>query len=172
MKINLFLIIFLAAVINAKAQDVFTVSPTLHFNFGNGDKIHCSYGFEVAYWHLDDFYHSVDCGMEFQHKKLRVYTEVQTGVWFTGISMGPVIEFSKLGDGTHLGFQGSIWASNVAGIDYRRRWINGRKDHAFGLMVNKYPVPLPELNLKYDTQSSSDYHHHESEHHHHHHDWD
>jgi hypothetical protein len=171
MKIKLLtIVVFLAFHTIGNAQDLFTVSPTLHINFGNGDRVHCSYGFEVAYWHLDDFYHSVDCGLEFQHKKIRLYGEVQTGVWFTGISLGPVIEFSRLGDGTHGGFQGSIWTSNVVGIDYRRRWINGRSDHAFGLMLNKYPIPLPEIDLgKYQADTNSQ---NNGTVEHHHSDWD
>jgi hypothetical protein len=44
-----------------------------------------SYAIEVAYWNLQNFYYSVDGGFEFEHKKIRIYSEIQTGIIVTGV---------------------------------------------------------------------------------------
>jgi hypothetical protein len=92
--------------VSVRAQEVWTLGPMIHINFGGDEKISTSFSIEGAYWNLNNFYHSVDVGLEFDRGKFRIYSEAQTGIGLTGLSFGPVLEFHR-GHGVHLGAQGS-----------------------------------------------------------------
>ena len=109
-----------------KAQTIWTIGPMLHVNFGEG-KTRCSYSLETAYWNFSGFPWSVDFAMEFEKKKIRIYSEGQTGFGLGGIAAGPVLEFNKENNKTSLGWQASIWGNYYWGFDLRYRKINGNK---------------------------------------------
>lgn len=98
--------------------------PMIHFNFGNNE-CHASYGLELAYWKYDHFPYSLDGGIEFEKKKIRVYSEGQTGLGLVGVSLGPAIEFRTAEKAVKVGIQGSCWANYFGGVDLRFRSIAG-----------------------------------------------
>jgi len=143
----------LCHVISAWSQEVWTVGPMVHINFSKGQKTRVSGGIEFAYWNFNHFFHSVDGGFEFEKNKFRIYSELQTGILLTGISCGPVLEFSNTG--THVGIQGSAWLNYFLGFDYRKRWIDGKRYNSGGIYVK---VPVATTGLETDGTNSS--HHH------------
>lgn len=131
------------------SQEVWTVGPMLHVNFGSGEKIRTSFAIEAAYWNLRNFYHSVDFALEFEKGKTRIYSEAQTGIGFTGISFGPVLEFHH-GHGVHLGVQATGWLNYYIGVDYRIRFIDKKRFHAIGV-YGKLPVSTSGLDSDGDS---------------------
>ncbi len=127
MKYKLIILLFIVSFevfSEGGSQQVILVGPTLHYNFGKGDG-HFSLGFETSYWYVFGNFAplSADVGFEYEFisKKIRTYTEVQTGVGL-GLSGGLVFEFCK-GTKTLVGFQASFWAAYFGGIDLRYRTI-------------------------------------------------
>jgi hypothetical protein len=98
------------------AQQLWTIGPMLHVNFG-GEKRSTSFAIEASYWNIKSFPYSVGFAIEFDLKKVRLYSEAQTGIGITGISLGPVLQFP--GEGIKLGVQGSCWINYIVGVDYR-----------------------------------------------------
>jgi hypothetical protein len=124
--------------VNAIAQEVWTIGPMLHLNFGR-EKPTVSFAMEVAYWNISNFPHSVDFGIEFDRKKTRrFYSELQTGIGVAGVSVGPVFQVGG-GEGAKLGLQGTAWINYYVGLDYRMRFFRDQKHRAFGLYA-KLPV--------------------------------
>ena len=118
---------------NATAQELWTIGPMLHVNFG-GEKRSTSFAIEAAYWNITKAPYSIDFGVEFDRRKTRLYTEAQTGIGITGLSLGPVVQFSR-GTGTKLGIQGSCWINYVLGVDYRMRFLRDEKIYSVGTYV-------------------------------------
>lgn len=118
--------------VNAQAKEVFTIGPTIHFNFDK-PKFNVSYGMECAYWTWDGFPRSVDAGIEFGGKKFRIYSEAQTGIALMGIALGPVLQFNFAESKVNLGFQSSFWMNYFIGIDVRFRRIGGTKVFSPGI---------------------------------------
>ncbi len=141
--------------VGSQAQEVWTVGPMLHVNFGAGEKIRTSFSIEGAYWNLDNFYHSVDFGIEFERGKTRLYSEGQTGIGLTGLSFGPVLEFHR-GNGVHLGVQGSCWINYFLGVDYRIRFIDKKRFHAVGV-YGKLPISTSGMDEDGDSDWDSDW---------------
>jgi hypothetical protein len=112
----------------------------LHINFG-GDKPHGSFAVELAYWNLEHFPYSIDGGVEFESKRIRFYSEAQTGILVAGLSLGPVFQINTDEGSAHLGIQTSLWANYYLGFDYRKRWIDKKKFNCIGTYV-KLPVAL------------------------------
>ena len=106
----------------AQGNEVWMLGPMLHINFG-GEKTRASWGLELAYWNYNGFPYSFDGCLEFEKQKIRLYSEVQTGIGLAGLSMGPVVEFRSQEKNVKLGFQGSIWANYFLGFDFRIRRI-------------------------------------------------
>jgi hypothetical protein len=117
--------------INTYSQSLWTIGPMLHVNFG-GEKRSTSFGIETAYWNINATPWSIDFGVEFDRRKTRLYSEVQTGIGLTGISLGPVLQFNT-GGGTKLGVQGSCWINYGLGVDYRMRFLRDEKIHSVGV---------------------------------------
>lgn len=115
---------------SVRAQELWTIGPMLHVNFG-GEKRTTSFAIEAAYWNTSKTPYSIDFGVEFDRKKTRLYSELQTGIGITGISLGPVIQFSST-TGTKLGVQGSCRINYVLGVDYRMRFLRDEKIHSVG----------------------------------------
>lgn len=127
-----------AANFNVSAQEVWTIGPMLHLNFGR-EKPTVSFAIEAAYWNVSNFPHSVDFGIEFDRKKTRrFYSELQTGIGIAGVSVGPVLQVGG-GDGAKVGLQGTAWINYYIGVDYRMRFFRDQKHRAFGLYA-KLPV--------------------------------
>ena len=137
----------------ASAQEIWTVGPMLHFNFGGEKKITTSFAIERAYWNLQGFPYGADFALEFDKGKFRIYSEFQTGVGVTGISFGPVLEFNRTESRTNLGVQGTFWVNYYLGVDYRFRVIGKNTIHAFGL-YGKLPVADSGLD---DADGDSDW---------------
>jgi hypothetical protein len=130
-----FILLFYVGLNNsAFSQEFWTIGPMIHVNFG-GEKTRVSYAVEVAYWNLNNFYHSVDGGLEFESKRIRIYSELQTGFGLAGIGFGPLLEFNMEEGNAHIGFQGTLWGNYFLGFDYRKRWINKTKYNCGGIYV-------------------------------------
>ena len=112
-------------------QSVWTIGPMIHYNFG-GEKRHFSWAVEVAYWNIKNIPYSFDGAIEFSKKRIRIYSEVQTGVGAAGVSLGPVLEINKEEHKAHLGFQTTVWANYFLGLDYRYRRIDKTNFHCIG----------------------------------------
>ena len=92
--------------ITSHAQEIWTIGPMVHINFG-GEKRTTAFSIEAAYWNITHFIYSFDAGIEVERGKLRLYSEGQTGLGVTGLSLGPVVEFNFRESKTRLGIQGS-----------------------------------------------------------------
>jgi hypothetical protein len=114
---------------NVVGQSLWTIGPMLHVNFG-GEKRTVSFTLEAAYWNVSQFPYSVDFGIEFDRKKTRFYSELQTGIGVTGLSAGPVLQFGQ--GGPKFGFQGSCWINYYLGVDYRMRFLREEKIRSVG----------------------------------------
>ncbi|MBI5541011.1 MAG: hypothetical protein HY951_13180 [Bacteroidia bacterium] len=137
---KLFFLAFLL-IVTAKvgfSQKVWTIGPMFHVNFG-GEKIRGSFALEVAYWNLEHFPYSFDGGIEFESKKIRFYSEIQTGILVAGLSVGPLLQINTNEGSAHFGIQTSVWANYFIGFDYRKRWVNKEKLNCFGVYA-KLPV--------------------------------
>ncbi len=152
--ISLFFFIFF----NCFSQQIWTIGPMVHYNFNNG-KNHFSYALECSFWNLEHFFYSIDGGIEFESKKIRIYSELQTGILVAGISLGPLLEINTNENKTHFGIQSSIWANYLIGVDYRMRWVNKEKSNCIGLY---FKLPIADSGFSSSSRSS---HHHYS-------DWD
>ena len=134
LKFGVYIIFFsLTVFLSGKSfsQQLWTIGPMYHVNFGNG-KAHGSFAIEVAYWNVKHFPYSIDGGIEFEKGSFRMYSELQTGIIVTGISIGPVLEFNLEKSKVGLGFQGSVWANYYFGVDYRYRKVNNYARYSVG----------------------------------------
>jgi hypothetical protein len=148
------------------SQDAWTLGPMLHVNFGEG-KPTVSYGIEGAYWDFSHFYYGIDGGFEFGDNKVRLYGELETGLYVVGMGMGPVLEYNSIQSKVHLGFQYSIWANYFLGLDYRKRWIDSTTYNCVGIYLK-----VPFNTTGFDNSTSSNTTTTTDHHHHHHWDWD
>jgi len=128
-------------VLSQKAQ-VWMIGPMLHFNISQ-KKMHPSYGIELSYWNYTHTPWSIDGAIEFEKKKIRIYSEAQTGIGVLGFSLGPVIEFRMDEHKVKLGAQGSMWANYFGGFDVRMRMIGGHSFFSPGLYF-KLPLGISE----------------------------
>jgi hypothetical protein len=144
-------VLLLSTVYPSIAQEVWTIGPMLHYNFG-GEKRTTSFAIEAAYWNVKKFPYSFDAAIEFDRGKLRLYSEVQTGIGVAGVSFGPVVEFNRTDHNTRLGIQGSVWANYFLGFDYRFRSIDKKKYHALGTYGK---LPIAHSGFDEGTSSSS-----------------
>lgn len=143
--------IFALGAMGSFAQEVWTIGPMLHYNFGGG-KRSASFAIEAAYWNIYNFPYGVDFAIEFDKRKLRLYSELQTGIGVAGIAVGPVIEFNREEGKTLLGVQGSAWANYFLGFDYRFRKIGEQKFHAPGIYAK---LPIARSGFEESSSSSS-----------------
>lgn len=130
-------------------------------NFGSGSKIHISYGLEFAYWNFNHFPYSVDAGVEFGNKKLRIYSEFQTGIVLIGASAGPVYQYNFAEKTSHLGFQTTYWVNYFFGLDFRMRWIEHKSYKSPGVYV-KLPLVPDMFDSSSDSTNSSSNNSHNS----------
>lgn len=131
-KILIIAFFLFIANLTAVAQEVWTIGPMLHVNFGRG-KPTVSFAIEAAYWNVRNVPYSVDFGIEFDRRKTtRFYSELQTGIGVAGISVGPVLQVGG-GDGAKLGLQGTAWINYYVGLDYRMRFFRDQKHRSAGL---------------------------------------
>jgi hypothetical protein len=152
-KIILLLILFTFSFnFKTSGQELWTMGPMLHYNFG-GEKRHFSWGMELAYWNVKHFPYSMDAGIEFSRKRTRFYSEIQTGIGFTGLSLGPVLEINKVEHEAHLGFQATLWANYFIGADYRYRRIDKTNFNCIGT-YGKLPFATKDMK----SSNGSNYH--------------
>lgn len=111
--------------------------PNMHWYFGSKVKT-VSFGFEASYWYITDIGLpvSVDVGFDAVRRKgnathYLVYSELQTGFFVTGFSMGPVVNLTT----KTIGGQMSLWGNIMLGADARFRFLNGEKLFSPGLML-------------------------------------
>lgn len=135
----------------SQKQQVWMLGPMLHFNISQ-KKMHPSFGIELSYWNYSHYPYSIDCAIEFEKKKIRIYSEAQTGIGIAGFSLGPVIEFRMDEHNVKLGAQGSLWANYFGGFDIRLRMIGGHSYFSPGLY---FKIPLVP------GESEGNYHHHD-----------
>jgi hypothetical protein len=154
MKKIIFLLVLFTLNFNLKTfgQEVWMIGPMLHYNFG-GEKRHFSWAIELAYWNIKNVPYSIDGGIEFSRKRTRLYSEVQTGLGFTGISVGPVLEFNKEEHKAHLGYQTTLWLNYFIGVDFRYRRIDKTNFKCVGL-YGKLPVATKDMNSSNNHHSS------------------
>lgn len=125
---------------NVRAQDVISVGPMLHFNFGD-QKPRVSWGIEAAaWWYEDNFPVSASFGYERKHGGNVLYLQGQTGVGLAGLAAGPYLEFRK-DDTAMLGLQTDYWLNYFAGVNYRVRYSGEGNQKALGLYL-KAPLLL------------------------------
>lgn len=136
--LSFFLILILGIDSYSQEQQVWMLGPMLHMNFSNKEK-HTSFGLELAYWNYDHFPYSFDGGIEFEKKKIRLYSEAQTGLGLLGVSLGPVMELRTNEQKLKAGIQGSVWANYFGGIDIRFREVGGTSSFSPGVYF-KIPV--------------------------------
>lgn len=124
-------------------SNAISFGPMLHMNIG--DEMKLSISFELSYWQLKDtpYPWSVDIGIEYGADIQRIYSELQTGVYYAGVSSGVAVEYNK-GDIAY-GYQGSIWGNLFAGFDFRYRRIRNENYFCPGFYV-KAPVFLDGIN--------------------------
>ncbi|PBQ34548.1 hypothetical protein CNR22_23110 [Sphingobacteriaceae bacterium] len=145
--------IFLFNTCLVSGQTIWSIGPMLHVNIG-GEKVKVSYALELAYWNFSHFPYSVDFGMEFERKRIRLYSEAQTGIGVAGIAAGPVIEIQTDKPAVRFGFQGSVWANYYLGFDFRFRYIDKKKLYCPGIYV-KAPFYARDENGEKIKSSSS-----------------
>jgi len=119
------LILILLYCFSLKSQTIWTVGPMLHVNIGN-EKVRASWSLEFAYWNFRHFPYSFDFCAEFEKKRIRLYSEAQTGIGIAGISAGPVMEIQTDESKVKLGLQGSVWGNYFLGFDLRFRTIDNK----------------------------------------------
>jgi hypothetical protein len=141
-------------------KGIVLVGPMLHLQFGEHGH-YLGYGLEASYWNFlgGVWPYGVDVGAEFGHGHFRIYSEAQASLVVTGFSMGPVLEIGGE-HGTNLGWQNTLWAAYVLGLDMRWRFANGKTDHDPGVFL-KFPALYDASEWDLDENHS----------HHHHHDW-
>lgn len=123
-----------------RAQDVFTVGPTLHFNFGD-KRPRVSWGVEASlWWYKDAFPVSGSFGFDHRKGSSVLYLQGQTGVALAGISAGPYLQLKK-GEAPALGLQTDYWVNYYMGLNYRVRYGKGENQKAIGFYV-KAPIEL------------------------------
>lgn len=124
--------------ISAQRSQVWMIGPMLHFNFSE-KKMHLSYSLELSWWDYTHWPYSLDAGIEFGKKRVRLYSEAQTGIGLLGLSFGPVLEYRADENKLCLGPQGSVWANYIGGFDLRFRKTGGNRSICPGLYF-KLPV--------------------------------
>lgn len=128
------------------------IGPMLHFNIA-GEKSHFSWAIELAYWNVKNFPYSIDGGIEFSKKRVRLYSEAQTGIGIAGLSAGPVLEINKAEPKIHLGFQTTFWANYFIGVDYRFRRIDKTNFYCVGT-YGKLPIATKDM----ESSNGNNYH--------------
>ncbi len=147
---------FLLALGSLKSQSIWTAGPMLHVNFG-ADKIRASWGLEFSYWNFTGFPYSIDFCAEFERKRIRLYSEAQTGIGVAGLSAGPVIEFQTDNKKVKGGFQFSVWANYYWGFDFRMRFIDKHTFIAPGTYLKVPFYARDENGEEYERSSSGDW---------------
>jgi hypothetical protein len=108
----------------AQKSQVWMIGPMLHFNISH-KVMHTSFGVELSWWDYSHWPYSFDAGFEFEKKKIRIYSEAQTGIGFLGLSFGPALEYRTDENKLTFGPQGSVWANYFGGFDLRFRKTGG-----------------------------------------------
>ncbi|WP_276498820.1 hypothetical protein [Pontibacter litorisediminis] len=149
-KYKLLLLVALLTLSSAQAQDVFSVGPALHFNFGD-KKPKVSWGVEASLWWFEDqFPVSGNLGFDRRKGSTVLYMQAQTGIGIAGVSAGPFLELRKE-DMPVLGLQTDYWVNYFAGLNYRVRYSGEGTQKALGVYV-KAPLSygLEEENEEED----------------------
>ncbi|MCC9169124.1 hypothetical protein, partial [Pontibacter harenae] len=123
-----------------RAQDIFSVGPMLHYNFGQ-KKPKVSWGIEASlWWYENQFPISTNFGFDKRKGSSVLYLQAQTGIGLVGLSAGPYVEFRK-DDTAVLGLQTDYWLNYFAGLNYRVRYGGGEKQKAMGIYL-KAPIGI------------------------------
>ena len=93
--------------------------------------------------------YSIDGGIEFNKKRIRLYSGVQTGIAVAGLSVGPVLEINKAERKAHLGYQTTFWVNYFIGVDYRYRRIDKTNFNCVGT-YGKIPFATKDMKSSND----------------------
>lgn len=153
-KTFLVCILFIFSILstNAQSREIYMIGPMIHFNIGE-PQFNISFGLECSYWNWEHFPYSIDGGIEIGGKKLRIYTEGQTGIGVLGASLGPVLQYNFAESKLNLGTQGSLWANYFAGVDLRFRFIDNKSIFSPGIYA-KIPI-----SSGYSSNNTDENHH-------------
>ncbi|WP_114781953.1 hypothetical protein [Botryobacter ruber] len=139
LKLLLLSLLCLLSLPEVRAQDVISVGPMLHFNFGDR-KPKVSWGVEAAlWWYQDSFPASVNLGFDRRKGSTVLFAQAQTGVGVAGVAAGPYLELQE-GEAS-VGMQTDYWINYFAGLNYRIRYGTGNNRKALGFYV-KAPIPI------------------------------
>ena len=113
--------IFFLLMMKASANEAFTFGPIINFHLSSF--LDNSYGVEGAYWRNitgSRLPWGFDFGMETSQNNYSVYSELQIGLGFYGLSVGPVYEntYANPSAGS-LSLQASVWLNAFIGTAYR-----------------------------------------------------
>ena len=149
LKLKLLLLVMLLSFSTAQPQDVSSVGPAIHFNFGD-KKPKVSWGVEASLWWFEDqFPISGNLGFDRRKGSTILYMQAQTGVGIAGISAGPYLELRKE-DNPVLGVQTDYWLNYYAGLNYRVRYSGEGNQKALGFYF-KAPLPIgPDTEHEWD----------------------
>jgi hypothetical protein len=143
---------------SSKAQHIYTMGPTVHFNIGNG-LVKTSYGLEFSFWDISNFPGGFNVGIEGERKAFRLYSEGQTGIGILGLSLGPYLELRKETP-IKIGLQGSGWVNYIVGIDMRFRTGNTTDHFSPGLYAKFLWEDGISSNNSHSNNNVIFYHHH------------
>ena len=124
MKKNNFLIVFIILFpFKVFSESMAFFGPMIMWDLDYKNTSDISWGFEISYWkgisNASNFPVSVDIGIEFHDGKRIFYSEIQTGMFVLGESLGVVYDPQK-----GLGIQASAWGVYGLGGIYRVRYFD------------------------------------------------
>ncbi len=113
-----------------------TFGPRISISYGNSWDV--NFGFETSYWTYKHWEYgfgrgvSVNFGVDYYLKsRVDIYSELQTGLGFAGISLGGFK--TVYGDNPGWGLQSTVWGLYFVGGDYRFKYGN-EAEHQIGII--------------------------------------
>lgn len=145
MKTIISIMIVATILIQESAAQFVFVGPMWHWTIGSGNQRQFGFGIEASFWENESPI-GYDIGIEFAKDKLRLYSELESGIVIFGLAGGIVCELSKEKI-FKLGLQGSAWGACFIGGDIRFRYMGDELNKEIGIFA-KVPVKFkPKLNF-------------------------
>ncbi len=158
-KILILLIIATALLPLASFSQIFTIGPTISWNFGNkqckasGGLEFGIIGIPIKYNEYSGGVLSLELGLDFEKNRNRFYTEIRFTQYAAnkmglpilfGISAGPVLEWGK-DCKTAIGIQTSAYGWLTLGASFRYRYVNGKSSYGPGMFL-KLPFTFMRID--------------------------
>ena len=156
----LFLIIILSTLLPfAGFSQIYTIGPTINFNFGNkqckvtGGLEFGIIGIPIEYNDYSGGVLSLELGLDFEKNRNRLYTEIRFTQYaenkkglpiLFGISAGPVLEWGK-DCKTAIGIQSSAYGWLILGAHFRYRYVNNKSTYSPGMFL-KIPFTFMRID--------------------------